>query len=134
MKTYSEFHDGWFEGVWIDGQRVHVYLSTIDKERFTIVAEGVVGLGADGLKTGNIIFDVSIRTHEELNERDVAALPELQVIDPAKVNVPLGKAHQQKLMILEINPSYGGSCLVLARSFELLSRKEWLEGYLPVAQ
>ena len=91
-------------------------------------------MGADGLKTGNIIFDVSIRTHEELNERDVAALPDLQMIDPAKVNVPLGKAHQQKLMILEINPSYGGSCLVLARSFELLSRKEWLERYAPVSQ
>ena len=48
-------------------------------------------MGADGLKTGNIIFDVSIRTHEELNERDVAALPDLQMIDPAKVNVPRGR-------------------------------------------
>ena len=93
------------------------------------MAEEVVGLSADGIKTGNIILDMLIRTHEELNERDVAALPELQMIDPTKANLPLQQAHRQRLMILEINPSYGGSCLVLAKSFELLSRTEWLKRY-----
>jgi hypothetical protein len=79
MRDHHQFHDGWFEGLWIDGKRVHVYLSTIDKTRFTFVAEDVVALSADDIKTGNIILDVSTRTHEELHEDDVAALPELQM-------------------------------------------------------
>ena len=129
MKSYNEFHDGWFEGLWIDGRRAHIYLSTNAKERYTVVAEKVVGLSADGIKTGNIILDVLVRTHEELDEHDVAALPELQMIDPSKSSLPLQSARQQRLSILEINPSYGGSCLVLAHSFELLSRMEWLKRY-----
>jgi len=134
MKTYHEFHDGWFEGLWIDGPRAHVYLSTIEKERFTIVAEGVVGLSVDDIKTGNIILEVLTRTHEELSEHDVATLRELQMIDKSKENIPLERAHQQKLMILEINPSYGGSCLILARSFDLIRRREWLERFVLVPQ
>ncbi len=134
MKTYNEFHDGWFEGLWIDGRRAHIYLSSAAQEHFTIVAEEVVGLSADDIKTGNVIFDVLIRTHEELNEDDVAALPELQMIDLSKANLPLQRARQQRLMMLEINPSYGASCLVLARSFELLTRKQWLERYLAVSR
>jgi hypothetical protein len=134
MRNYHEFHDGWFEGLWIDGPRTHVYLSTIAKERFTIVAEDVVALSADDIKTGNIIFEVLTRTHEELNEDDIAILPELQMIDASQKNIPLERAHQQKLMILEINPSYGGSCLILARSFDLMDRSEWLERYLPASQ
>jgi hypothetical protein len=127
MKTYHEFHDGSLEGLWIDDKRVHLFLSTTDKERFTMVGEGLAGLSLDGLKTANIILDVVTKAHDEWIEHDVAVLPELQMIDRSKANVPLARARQQKLVVLEINPSYGGSCLVLARSFELLGRKEWLD-------
>jgi|CZKH01.1.fsa_nt_gi hypothetical protein len=134
MKTYHEFHDGLFEGLWIDDKRVHVFLSTTDRERSTMVAEGVVGLDVDDLKKGNIIFDVVTKTHEEWNEQDVAELPEMQMIDSSKANVPLARARQQKLMVLEINPSYGGSCVILAQSFDLHNRKDWLERYILVAR
>jgi hypothetical protein len=133
MQLYREFHDGLFEGLWIDDKRVHVFLTTPEKERFTMVAGGLVGLNVDGLKKGNIIFDVITKTHEEWNDHDVAALPELQIIDSGRPNVPLARAREQKLKVLEINPSYGGSCLILAQSFDLFSRKEWLEKN-PLAQ
>lgn len=129
MKTYNEFHDGWFEGVWIEPERAHVFLKTIEKDPFVIVGEGVVALEANDLKRGNIIFDVSIKTHEELTSGDVDTLPELKMIDTSKADVALERTRQRKLMLLEVNPSYGGSCVVLARSFELLNRKEWLERY-----
>jgi hypothetical protein len=56
MKTYHEFHDGLLEGLWIDDKRVHVFLATTDKERFTIVAEGLAGLNLDGLQKGKHHF------------------------------------------------------------------------------
>jgi hypothetical protein len=127
MKTYHEFHDGLFEGLWIDDKRVHLFLRTTDKKPFTMVADGLTGLNVDGFKTGNIIFDVITKTHEEWTEDDVADLPELHMRDSSKANVPLERARQQKLMFLEIAPSYGGSCLILAQSFDLLSRSDWLE-------
>lgn len=129
MKTYNEFHDGWFEGVWIEPERAHVFLKTIEKDPFVIVGEGVVALEANDLKRGNIIFDVSIKTHEELTSGDVDTFPELKMIDTSKADVALERTRQRKLMLLEVNPSYGGSCVVLARSFELLNPKEWLERY-----
>jgi hypothetical protein len=127
MKSYHEFHDGLLEGLWIDDKRAYVFISTAGKQRFTMVAEGLVALSVDGIKTGNIILEVVTRTHDEWGEEDVVALPELQVIDKSKTNVPLLRAHEQKLTLLEVNPSCGGSCLILAQSFSLLSRKEWVE-------
>jgi len=134
MKTYHEFHDGLFEGLWIDDKRVHVFLSTSDKQRFTMVVEGLAGLHVDDLKKGNIIFEVVTKANDEWSEDDVEALPELQMIDKSKTNVLLIRAREQKLSLLEINPSYGGSCLALAQSFELLTRKEWWERHLFAAR
>lgn len=133
MQAYHEFHDGLFEGLWIDDTRVHVFLTTLEKERFTMVARGLVGLSVDGLKKGNIILGVTTKTHEEWSDQDVALLPELQAIDSSKPNTALARAREQKLKVLEINPSYGGSCVIVAQSFDLLSRREWLEKN-PLAQ
>ena len=32
-------------------------------------------------------------------------------------------------MALQINPSYGASFIILAKSFELIERREWSEKY-----
>jgi hypothetical protein len=132
MKEYSQFHDGSLDGFWNDGDLVHIFLSTESKKRFTMVAEGVAALGADGFRKGHIIFDVLTRTHEDLNQSDIATLYDLQSGDAGQRQADklLEKARQERLIVLEINPSYGASCLVLARTFDLLSRKEWLERYL----
>src|SRR5258708_1233543 len=108
MKNYSQFHDGSLEGLWIDGTTVHVYLSTLNKERFTAVADGVVALAASGFRKGNLIFEVVTRHHEEIVFRDIADLYDLQD-GPAGQSQGmqlLGKAQQEGLVLLEINPSY----------------------------
>jgi hypothetical protein len=78
VRKYGQFHDGFFEGLWIDSTTVHVFLSTLEKERFTAVAEGVAALDSGGFRAGNIIFDVVVRDHEEIVSRDVAQLYDLQ--------------------------------------------------------
>jgi hypothetical protein len=131
MKNHDQFHDGVLEGLWIDGAIVHVFLSTLKKERFTAVAEGVVALAANGFRAGNIIFEVLTRGHEEIVIRDIAELYDLQdgPLGEGQGIQLLGKAQREGLTLLEINPSYGGTCLVLAHSIYLLERNEWLVRY-----
>ena len=128
MKKYGQFHDGFFEGFWIDGTTVHVYLSTLEKERFTVVTEGVVAVAANGFRAGNIVFDVVSRDHEEITVRDIEELYDLRE-GPAGDSQgmrQLGKAKQERLTLLEITPSYGGSCMILAHSVDVFQRSEWL--------
>ncbi|HEX5233964.1 MAG TPA: hypothetical protein VFW25_01400 [Silvibacterium sp.] len=49
MKNFGEFHDGSFEGLWLDGKTAHVFLATEGREQFTVVAEGVAALAIDGV-------------------------------------------------------------------------------------
>jgi hypothetical protein len=130
MTTHGQFHDGYLEGLWIDGTTVHVYLCTLEKERFTAVADGVVALGATGFRAGNIILDVATRDREEIVFRDIAELYDLQD-GPAGERQGmklLGKAQQDGLTLLAINPSYGATCLVLAHSVDLLERNDKAAG------
>lgn len=132
MRNYHEFHDGFLDGIWFDGERVHVCLSTLKKAPFTLVAGGVAALSSGGFRKGNLIFEVLVKTQEEITLSDVATIYELREGDAGRDQGDklLKNAHDQKLEILEINPSYGASCLILAESFDLLTRKEWLERYL----
>ena len=132
MKNYDEFHDGSFEGLWIDGKTAHVFLATKALERYTVVAEEVAALDVDGVKAGNILFEVLERDAEEIMSQDIQALYALQE-DPAResqVANLLAKVRLQGSKILEASPSYGASCLVLASSLEVMRRDDWLERYL----
>lgn len=132
MSDYGQFHDGHFEGLWIDDTTVHVYLRTVEKKRFTVVAEGVVALGAGWLREGNIILNAAIRRANEILFHDVAEVFELENDSAGETQTTreLEKAQQKGLILLRVNPSYGATCLVLAQSVELLERKEWLARYI----
>lgn len=129
MKNYGEFHDGWFEGLWINGETVHMFLSTEGRKRFVIVAEGVDALSVDGIRAGNIILDVSMRDSEEVLPSDIQILYQLPAshIGETQGADLLQKARLGEGTLLEINPSYGASCLVLARSIGLFCHEDWLE-------
>jgi hypothetical protein len=132
MKNYGQFHDGFFEGLWIpDKEIVHVFLSTSKKDRVTVVLTGVIMLKASGLKEGNIIFDVLTRDHDEITLQDIAELYELKPGHEPAVweHQLLEKASAQSFQMFELNPSYGGSCRILARTTEFMNREEWAERY-----
>jgi hypothetical protein len=98
-----------------------VFLSTLEKERFTAVAEGVVAISAEGFRVGNIIFDVIARNRDEIVSRDVAELYDLQegLAGESQSAQLLGEARQDGLILLAITPSYGASGLILAKSIDL---------------
>jgi hypothetical protein len=118
-------------GLWINGKTIHVFLATEGRDRFVFVAEGVAELLADGVKSGNIIFEVLTRGPEEVLLRDIQALYKLQTGSAGETQAAnlMEKVRLHGWKILEINPSYGASCLILANSFDLFSREDWLKRY-----
>ena len=126
MKNYTQYHDGFFDGLCIQDEGiVQVYLRTSAMERTTVALTGVVMLKVTGLKAGNIIFEVLTRDHEEITLQDIAELYELQPNHEPAVweHQLLQKAQQQGFQIFEINPSYGGSCLILSQGIEFMNKE-----------
>jgi hypothetical protein len=62
VHPYKQFHDGFYDGLLIRQDCVDVFLTTDRKESFCLLAAGVVALASDGLRAGNIIFDVECRS------------------------------------------------------------------------
>jgi len=136
MREFDEFHDGRFEGLWIDGKTVHIFLATEGHERFVFVAKEISELLVEDVKSGNIIFEVLLRDTEEINLQDIHALYKFQtgLTGENQSAILLEKACLQNWKILEVNPSYGASCLILANSFELIRREDWLKRYFAVSE
>lgn len=126
MKNYDQFHDGWLDGLLIDQKSVQIFLSTEGRDPFLVVANGVVALAADGFKAGNIVFEVVTRQQEELSLQDITRAYGLAegATGQDQGQKLLAKALEQNLIVLEINPSYGASCILLAESVDLLPRRE----------
>jgi hypothetical protein len=134
MKEYEQFHDGYFEGIWIPAKgAAHVYLATSDRQRSTAVLNGVVMVRVTGFKEGNIILDVDTRNGTEANLGDITTLYDLKPNhEPATWEIQLLERIKNKLLFLfEISSSYGGECLILAEAIDLLSREEWVERHMP---
>jgi hypothetical protein len=129
MQYFKEFHDGWFQGFWINEKQVYLFLATDRKERFVVVVEDIEALSVNGVKAGNIIFEVLTRDHEEILPEYIEILYELPPT-PARgeeVKNLTARAIQGGFSLLEINPSYGATCLVLARAFRLVTYDKWLK-------
>ena len=120
MEKFDQFHDGYIDGLLIQGANVRVFLSTEDRQEFVLEVSGVASLKVDGFRQGNIIFDVLIRKGDYITIHDIVNVFEFK--DEAKALRELEETRRMNRIVLEINPSYGASCIVLAESVELLPR------------
>ena len=136
MKKYVEFHDGFLDGLLLDGLSAYVFVSTPEKWRFVLVVSGVTAVDAGTLKEGNIIFDVLIYGCDELTLEQMIAVhgPMSEYGLPDQAQRWLTKARQEGLNLLEINPSYGAACLVLAHTIDLRHREESLGRQMRLTQ
>ena len=128
LKKYVEFHDGFLDGLLLEEAAAHVFVSTAEKEHFVLELSGVAAVDAGTFKEGNIIFDVLIYSCDELTLEQMIAVhgPMSEYGLPDQAQRWLTKAQQGELVLLEINPSYGATCRVLARTINLLDRGEWI--------
>ena len=131
LEELDQFHDGSFQGFWIDGGTAHLQLVTDGKEPFTAVARGVVALSAGGFRAGSIVFEVTIREGEEISLDDIKQMHDLMEGPGGEAQgiAHLDKARRQALVLFEVSSSYGATCMLLAQSVELLPRHEWLQRY-----
>lgn len=117
MPATPDFHDGSFDGLKIDGQKVTIFLRTHSGEAFVGIAEGVAALKADDVRAGNVLFEAVIRSSDQITVDAIDELYDLPLADPIfQRDKYLESAKQKKLVLLEISPSYGATCLVLAES------------------
>jgi hypothetical protein len=131
MRNYNQFHDGYLEGFWINDSTMHVYLSTMEKERFAAVVTGVVALSARGFKTGNLILSIRSFDHSEISVEDISEVYDYKKTPEDKIKAArlLEKAQKDQLVLFVISPSYGATCLVLGHAVEVLTQKEWSGRY-----
>jgi DnaJ-class molecular chaperone len=122
VRKFDQFHDEYLRGLLIESTTVHVFLSTEDGKKFDIEVRGVLSLKLDGFREGNIIYEVLVREPEEITLQDMMNFYEFR--DAANAIKKLEETRKKDLVILEINPSYGATCIILAASVELLPRHE----------
>jgi len=121
MKTLDDFHDGFLDGLLIQDATAHLFLSTGNKQEFVLKVSEVLSLKLDGFRQGNIIYDVLIRNADELTLQDIMYFYEFK--DGAKAAKKLEELRETELVVLEVNPSYGAQCLILARSVDVSQRE-----------
>ena len=113
------FHDGHFEGLRIGPTKlVELYLRTQDGRAFILALQEADALTLTDLKVGNIIFDLVLRTNEQLRCSDMGELYSVDIDAPQAMNLLKAK-RELGLQLLEINASYGAQGLVLFRAFEI---------------
>ena len=117
----------------MDDPLVHIFLKidghkkTDGAQRFAVVADGVVALSANGFRKGHIVLAVETKTHEELSAEDIRLLQDGEAGESQCQNL-LQKAREQRLLALEITPSYGASFIFWLHPSKCLSDKNGQTG------
>jgi len=124
----QQFHDGFLDGFLIRESSVLVFLSTLEKEPYVIVANEVDRMKADDFREGNIIFDVITKQGDELSVADIESLYGTQAGETGELQARkiLERVTREGRMVLEINPSCGCECRLIAKSVGLLHRADTL--------
>lgn len=114
MDGLPDIHDGFFDGLWISGDKgVHLFLRTYAGERSTVVLKDVERMNVSNFRQGNILFDIVLVRPDKLT---IALIQ--QLYQPSQAETAhdlLTKAQQRGLSALVINPSYGAESVVLFR-------------------
>jgi hypothetical protein len=126
MSAYnSKFHDGFVDGFLIRKPQVFIFIRTDGNEQFVLVAEDVTRMRVDSLLEGNIIFDIVIRRGEDLNRSDMDIYRFAATSDgEQRANDMLQRLKTENRVALEINPSYGCECFLIAQTVTLIPRSE----------
>jgi hypothetical protein len=122
-EAIPSFHDGSFDGVWIPADNMaHLFLTTVEHKRFTVVLDGVKTMHLENVRQGNIVFAVSIIDTGQLTESHIESLLyELSnIARDRQIATLLASARQEGLRMLEMTTSYGAEGVVLFKRIELL--------------
>jgi hypothetical protein len=124
MNAYnSKFHDGFVDGFLIRERQVIILIRTEGNEAFALIADDVTRMRVDSLMQGNIIFDIVMRQGRELTRSDVDVYGFSADPNGEKLaNDTLERLTMDNRVALEINPSYGCECFLIAQTVTLIPR------------
>jgi hypothetical protein len=104
---------------------VVVFIRTEGNEAFALVADDVTRMRVDSLLQGNIILDIVMRQGQDLTRSDVDIYGFPASSDGEKLaNDELERLRIENRVALEINPSYGCECFLIAQTVTLIPRSE----------
>jgi hypothetical protein len=128
VNGFDQFHDGFYNGLLIRKGSVDLFVETSEKERFVLSASGVEALLSGGIREGNIIFDIECRAPSEITLGDIREINGFAdgPRDEAYAQKAMAKVANQNLSMLVMSSSYGGDCLLLAKSFVLQLESHWI--------
>jgi hypothetical protein len=96
-------------------------ISTVDGSLYRVELLGVERLRADNFREGNIVLDMTVRSGQSVNERDLLTV--LSIEDASKhqdfVDSFVKRVRSGSLSLVEINPSYGCALACLCTSLEI---------------
>ena len=120
MTGLPDLHDGFFDGLWLSANKsVRLFVRTVTGERSTIVLTDVEALNINGLRAGNIIFDLEPIAPNKLTVEDMAQVYDSTPDEAEQARKLLGKAQEQSLSALEMSTSYGAEGRVLFRAMDV---------------
>ena len=121
MSVIPSFHDGFFDGVWIAGEkRVEIFLRTAEKRRYVMVLYGVEALHISNVREGNIVLNLEFVGADQLTEADMEELYELSEVEKdEQIARLLVSARQSQLTLLQMSSSFGAECVALIEKAEL---------------
>jgi hypothetical protein len=71
VKSFEQFHDGFYNGLFIREGSVDIFVANHLKQRFVVSATEVAALASTDIRAGNIIFDFVCRSGIEIKFDDI---------------------------------------------------------------
>jgi hypothetical protein len=122
MTGLPNLHDGFFDGLWLSGNKsVRLFVRTVAEERFTIILTDVDALNINGLRAGNIIFELVLIAPDKLTMEDMTQAYDLKPDEGEQARKLLSKAQERSFSALAMNTSYGAEGKALFRAIDAIA-------------
>jgi hypothetical protein len=123
MTGLPNLHDGFFDGLWLSANKsVHLFVRTVAEECSTVVLTDIEALNINGLRAGNIIFELVLIAPDKLTMEDMTQVYDLKPDEAEKARKLLSNAQERSLSALEMNTSYGAKGKVLFRAMAVIPK------------
>ena len=129
MNSFEQFHDGFYNGLFIREGSVDIFVANENKQRFVVSAREVIALVSTDIRAGNIIFDIVCRRGIEITLDDIREAHEFghEPQDVSHAQRAMEQARELDLSFLALSSSYGGTLAMLAKSFTLRTEEDWIK-------
>lgn len=112
MTSLPDFHDGYFDGLYLSEHRiVHLFLRTVDGHGYSVALDRTEALRLSNVRAGNVVLDLDI--NHQITAQDIQQCYELPEGDTEQIARLLDTSKRDGLVLVEMNSSYGAELTAL---------------------